>query len=269
MAMDGTERVDTRLVMGHHDFVEHADGTVGYLGLEFETVEVDGEAVEVASDYIVEVPEGADENTESTKIFSFLDDYVNPYRMCEHFEHSAYGTEANDWTHSNSLMFDPNDQAYFLLSKNLSALFKIDRASGEIVWQMGGDMNEFAPIGGSSDTFWNHGHMSQIWDGGFVMFDNGYHGDEGQNISRIVEYSYDEQSRTVEKVFEYVEPDGRFVEMLGDVKKLPNGNYFVSWSTAGYLTEIDRQGNVVWQADLEIGNVAARATWVSDLYTLF
>ena len=79
----------------------------------------------------------------------------------------------------------------------------------------------------------------------------------------------DDQGLILEKVFEYEEPDGRFAEMLGDVKKLPNGNYLVAWSTAGYLTEIDTEGNVVWQADMEIGNVVARTTWISDLYSMF
>jgi len=73
---------------------------------------------------------------------------------------------------------------------------------------------------------------------------------------------------TIEKVFEYIEPDGRIMEILGDAKKLPNGNYLTSWSTAGYLAEMDSEGNVVWKGEAELGNAVARTTWIADLYSM-
>jgi hypothetical protein len=267
MQMDGSERTETRITMGHHDFAEHADGTLAYLGLELADATVDGQDYLVASDLISEVQEGDTTGETDTQVFSFLDSYDAPYAH-ELFDENAYGTGAADWTHANSLMYDPAEDVYYALSKNLSALFKIDRSSGEILWQMGGKSSDFTALENPEDTFWTHGHMSHIWDGGLMMFDNGYTDENGRAISRVVEYSFNEQSMTIEKVFEYIEPEGRTMEILGDAKKLPNGNYFTAWSTAGYVAEIDPQGNVVWKGEAELGNAVARTTWISDLYSM-
>jgi hypothetical protein len=267
MSLDGSEVVETKMVYGHHDFVEHSDGTLGYLALQFQQMSVQGQSVEVAADTLVEVVEGADQFTSRDEIYSFLDDYeVEPFEMCDHFFTGAYGTNAADWTHVNSMMYDPNDDAYFLLSRNLDALFKIDRASGELEWEMGGIRSDFQPVPGT-DSLWSHGHMSHIWNGGMMVFNNGDH--QSPERSSFAEYRYDEETMTVEKVFEYTDPQGRFISMLGDTKKLPNGNYIAAWTTAGFITEVSPDGAVVWQANSELGSVLSRTTWISDLYSGF
>ena len=108
--------------------------------------------------------------------------------------------------------------------------------------------------------------MSQMWSDGLVMFDNGFHHEK--QVSRIVEYAYNDETMTMEEVFSYSDPDGAFSPLLGDVKKLPAGNYMASWMVSGRLTEITPQGDVVWQADMEVGNATSRVTWIEDLYDM-
>ena len=182
-----------------------------------------------------------------------------------------------DWSHSNSLMYYEPDDAFLLVSKNLDAIIKVDRASGQQVWQLGGRYSDFtdvdgdtlpdgdwANVDGPNSTWWSHGHMSDWWDGGFVMFDNGYHHDPAQ--SRAVEYSYDEAAHTVKKVWEYWAPDLYFNPLLGDVRKMPNGNYMVSWANQGMLTEITPAQEVVWRASATLGAGTSRVHYIPDIY---
>ena len=248
--------------LAHHDFVELPDDRIGWIQLELGEASIDGETVPIASDRIVEMDEGSSD-AESV-IFSFLEDYEEPYPTCEHFYADAYGTGAFDWTHANSLMYDDEDDAYFLMSKNLDALFKIDRSSGSLVWQLGGDDTTLQRIGEGSD--FHHAHMSHRWDGGILVFDNGYHKSPAQ--SRVVEYAIDENLGTYEQVWEYPDPSGRFVQLLGDAQRLPDGNTLISWSTAGLITEVNSSGDVVWQAETELGFSTGRVSWLRDLYRL-
>ena len=57
------------------------------------------------------------------------------------------------------------------------------------------------------------------------------------------------------------------MQLLGDVQKLPDG-YLAAWSSRGELTELDRDGNVRWQVQSELGTATGRITWFPDIYDL-
>jgi hypothetical protein len=71
---------------------------------------------------------------------------------------------------------------------------------------------------------------------------------------------------TFQKEWEYADPDGRYVEFLGDARKLPNGNYLISWTTAGMITEITPEYEVVWSAVADLGTALTRITYIDDIY---
>jgi len=265
IALDGSTESVTEIATGHHDFAELPGGGFGYLGMDFQVHDVEGEEWEIAGDTIIEIEEGETRSDASNEVFNAFDEYNEPWRPCSHFDNGAYGYEdMADWTHANSIVLDEDAEAFYVMAKNLDAIWKIDRLTGEIIWEMGGQMSDFS---WDSDTKpWSHAHMSQVWDGGLVMFDNGYHNDD--KVSRIVEYQYNEDTMELEQVFDYYDADGAFSPLLGDVKKLPEGNYIASWMVSGRLTEITTEGEVVWQADMEVGNATSRVTWIEDLYDM-
>ncbi len=267
VSMDGSEQIVTRNVLGHHDFAELPDGNIAWLSMEVREVEVEGEVMSVLADTIEEAPEGFDQEVGFTHIFSYFDDYYPVYVPCEHFYAQLYGLEANDWSHANSLMYNEEDDAFYVLTKNLDALTKVDRQTGEIIWELGGKHNQFTVIGGEEEL-WSHGHMSQIWDGGFVIFDNGYHHYEEDNYSRVVEYALDEENMTIEKVWEFNDPSSPLILRLGDGMRLRDGNYLTSWTTSGVLQEFTPEGDVVWKAETSLGFQIGRVTWVENLYKL-
>ena len=56
------------------------------------------------------------------------------------------------------------------------------------------------------------------------------------------------------------------VEFLGDARKLPNGNYLVSWTTAGMITELTPDNEIVWSVVADLGTALTRITYIEDIY---
>lgn len=264
VSLDGRETVLTRTPLGHHDFTQLPDGTIAWLGMDLRDVVIDGEDLYVGGDTILEAPEGSGDDAVPTTVFAFYDDYVaEPWIQCSHFWGEVFETGAYDWTHANSLMYDSAADSYWMMSKNLNSLHEISRQTGAQVRQIGGLYSDYAVA--HRDDAWIHGHMAHRWEGGFMVFDNGYHRDPDH--SRVVEYAIDEGTQTYAATFSYDDPDGRFIPLLGDAQKLDT-SYMTSWSAAGMLIELAPNGDTVWRAETEVGTALGRATYIADLYDL-
>lgn len=262
LSLDGRTLTRTRTVLGHHDAVKVDGGqTLAWLAYDFREAEVDGERVRVASDNIMELPVGGDES-ETANRFSLLGQ-ESAYAHCAHFYQEIYATGAHDFSHTNSLLYDADLDQYMMMSRNLDALFVVDRASGEILTRLGGERADVATANAADQ--WSHAHMSQAWDGGFTVFDNGDH--RGPERSRVSEYAYDPEAGTLELVWSWSDPEGLFNAIFGDVEKLGD-TYMTTWTGLGLMQEIAVNGDVVWRAEAEIGYAWGRGRWVKDLYTL-
>ncbi len=276
---DGGPRTVSWVDDAHHDAVQLPDGRMAFLR-EYAVADVeleDGERVDLANDEIVAVPEGAGSEAEAEVLFSFLDDYGHPpWRTCDHFDGNSLGG-GKDWVHANSLMVDEAGASLLVMSKNLDALVAVPLGGGRPLWQAGGrfgdlvdvdgdtlDPDAAAEVDGPNGTWWSHGHMSHAWDGGFLVFDNGYHHDP--TVSRVVEYTFDPDAGTLQKTWEFTSETRQFLPLLGDAQKLPSGNVLISWTLQGLLTEVTPDGEVAWRAEAELGAGTSRVRWLPDLY---
>ncbi len=260
VALDGSRRTTTRTELAHHDFAELPDGTLAWLASDARPATYDGEEEPglIAFDAIME---GAEGGGQATRVFSFHDDYeVSAWAACEHSLRDPYQLGARDWIHANALVYDEASDDWFIVSRNLDAVWRVDRSSREVLWQMGGRDGSFDA---GPDGLWSHPHITHIWDGGLVAFDNGNHYDPPQ--SRIVEYAWDESDHTVLLVREYLDPGIDYVPFLGDVKKLDNGALLASWSTKGLINEISTDGRVVWGVEAEDA-ATGRVSHLDSLY---
>lgn len=256
----------TRTYTAHHAFAELPDSQMAWLGLDLYDHEVDDVTSYIALDAIYETAEG-DSSEDGYQTDFLWHEHGVPQPTCEHFFADAYGTGARDWTHGNSLMYDEYDDAFYLMSKNVDTILKIDRATGVVIWTMGGLDSDFTIVGEESD-WWSHAHMSYMGDGQFTLFDNRYHSDDGEMVSRASHYTFDEATMTVQRVWTYQDPNDNFIELLGDVRILPNGNYLVSWTSIGIINEITPDGDVVWSFGTQIGSAVGRVHYLADLYDL-
>lgn len=245
--LDGEVLSETRTVMGHHDFFPLPEGGYAYIMADMRewTDPGTGETYTVVGDAIVEIPEGATEDTERTVIWSTWDHLeveVDPETD------SDFYPQGLDWTHCNSIYLDGDD--YILSIRKENAFVKVRRSTGETVWQLGGEGSDFIQLSGRPF----HGqHSPEPTEAGFLLFDNG-NTELEDAYSEAVEYSVNEATGVYEPIWSY--PYGRRITsyLLGDVERLENGNTLVAWGSGGTITEVTPAGELAFQISLSIGS---------------
>lgn len=262
LALDGSSGTTTRAVEQHHDFVEQGDGTFAWLSWGYTDRSLTLSPVEPTSyDIVREGPEGAVEGDEPRVAFDLLAQApVELGWVCSHNAVGSYVPGHRDWSHANSIVYEPSEDRWYVQVRYHDALLAIDRTTGALLWALGGAYGEFADLG--PEALPKHAHLSEAWPGGFLAFDNQDHGTE---ISRVVEYAYDEEARTVASVWRYTDPEGRHAKFLGDARRLPGGHRLIAWSPFGEVTEVTPEGDVVWSSKHPF--TVGRVTRLSSLGT--
>ncbi|MFT4626127.1 MAG: hypothetical protein ACI8PZ_004799 [Myxococcota bacterium] len=260
--LDGSPRVDTRAPLQHHDFVEHDDGTYAWLTFAIEDREVENRGVlPVVGDGVRTGPQGAVDDQASTQMFRFLDDWgPAPWWTCAHFELDEWIPGGHDWNHTNSIAWEPVEDAWYVMSRHMDTMVKIDRSTGALLWTLSGPFSDFAmPDGG-----FHHAHFSQVLGPDHLLvFDNDLHTGE---TARVVEYRLDAGTGTAEVLWEQLDPEGEVTGYLGDAQRLPGGNTLIVWSPNGRVEEFTADGERVWQGRVPDGTVVGRVELVDDLY---
>ena len=284
-AMSYDDVVVTRLPSGHHDFVFHPEeAAVGYLAYQIESV--DGDLW--AADAIVETAEASQSPGAVSRVWTWHDDGPDtPSVLHGSMVGFDFPGAEFEWSHSNSLMYNAEADAYFVMSKFLDCLVKIDRSTGRLDWILGGPYSDFTLADGESvwsleegtpdSRLWSHSHMSDLWydpatgTGGFVVFDNGdYRSTQVQGRSkwsRLAEFSFDERAGEVQETWSFVHPSGAHTTLLGDLDRLTEDRYLASWSLLDRgLEEIDLDGNPQWRVRPRNSNyIMGRAVFIDSL----
>ncbi len=160
-----------------------------------------------------------------------------------------------DYFHINSIDID-HDGNLLVSAKRTSAVYKIDRESGEVIWRLGGKKSDFQ-MGAGTRFAYQHDARRQP-DGTITIFDNGaapkVH-DQSRGI--VLELETDSMAATL--VGEYTSPDEPLSTSQGNVQVLPNGNVFVGWGSAPYLSEFSADGELLFNATFPGGDQSYRA----------
>jgi len=256
VGLDGEVLSTTRTTEQHHDFVEHDDETFTWLSWGYADVAIGFDPIPLSADVLRTAAEGSDE-ADPEQIYAFLDDYpIDPFWSCGHMDYDNFAPDSYEWSHSNSLAHVPGEDAYYVMVRYWDALLKIDRG-GALQWQLGGAFGDFEI---PEEDIFRHAHMSDVWPGGILVFDNGDHGTAP--VSGVAEYAWDEDAMTAEKVWDYRDPQGRFITHLGDARRLPGGNTLIAWGPKAELTEVTPEGEIVWE--LHTSGTIGRVTWVAN-----
>jgi hypothetical protein len=167
---------------------------------------------------------------------------------------ALYGSATE--AHLNALHYYAWDDSYTVSALFGNLFLKITR-QGELVWQLGGippadPSKHFAPaqlIAGG-----NHGHQLMP-DGTFVFFNN--YGAGCGLRSGVLGFELDPRTRFANALFAY--GLAHLSEHLGDVQRLPNGNYLMTSSERGQFVEFTPAGEVVARLETdEVGYVEFR-----------
>jgi Arylsulfotransferase (ASST) len=248
IGLDGTPRTVHSVPTGHHDFAELPDGTVAML--EHDDRVIGGK--HVRGDRIVEVdPDGV-----RRVVWSAWDHLV-------YDPDQTYGEPGTGWTHANALDYDHERDLYHVSLRNLDAILRVERATGEVLWQLGGEGGDFDDPQSDAPLFQRQ-HQFEIDGDRILVFDNSTvsHGQ-----SRVVEYELDAGAGIAQRTWTYESDPSLYSMVLGDVARLPNDHVLVTWSTAGVVEEVDTDSQVVWKLQTQIGGGIGYVTWRNTLYS--
>lgn len=174
------------------------------------------------------------------------------WRSWDHYAFADYdfrraGRQVVSAFHLNNIQMDA-DGNFFLGTP--SWVKKIDRQTGQIVYHLGGDENEFTLIGDGADVSHLGGHAFHRIDNGHVlMYDNG---SRQGSTSQVHEYRLDEENRIAEHVWSFIPPTPIPAWHRGNAQRLPNGNTFIGWGGASgqpipTCSEVTPAGETVYE----------------------
>jgi Arylsulfotransferase (ASST) len=149
-----------------------------------------------------------------------------------------------DFFHMNSISITPDGQL-LISSRHTSALYKLDRASGAVLWTLGGKSSSFAV---APDALFAYQHDA-IYEGfdTIRLFDDGSNGFDTRHPSRVVWVRLDTR-RMAASLADSMTIPGVQAFAMGGAQRLPNGNVFVCWGSAARLSEFSPTGEVLFDA---------------------
>lgn len=153
-----------------------------------------------------------------------------------------------DWTHFNTIDYDPVKDVILLNSRNFGEFYLIDHKTGKMLYRWG---NPCAYGKGKAPAFCEDNDQvlfgphnpSLLENGNVLIFDNGWMRPE-LNRSRVLEMN----PKTNEIVWEYISqnPNGFSTPFQGAAQRLANGNTLITSSNAGQVFEVTPEKEIAW-----------------------
>jgi len=169
-----------------------------------------------------------------------------------------------DWFHINAVHLD-TDGNLLVDSRNTWTVFKVNRHTGRIMWQLGGKHSSFAlraapgqHLDHAGKIFaWQH-DPEAIGGGEYTLFDD----ESGGNLlgsSRVVTVRLDLATRVATLVKSVDQPEGQVAQVMGNAQTTPGGGLFVGWGSLPYISEFSPSGKLLFNAKLPAGVSTYRA----------
>jgi hypothetical protein len=153
-----------------------------------------------------------------------------------------------DYFHINSIDVEP-DNNLLISARETSAVYKIDRKSGEIIWRLGGKKSDFQMGEGTHFAFQHDARRLpdgtiSIFDNGSLIFENST--PKAVEESRAIVLELDEERMSATLVREYTHPEKQYADAAGNMQLLANGNVFVGWGRALAISEFSKDGKLLF-----------------------
>ncbi len=178
-----------------------------------------------------------------------------------------------DWFHINAVKLD-TDGNLLIDARNTWTAYKVNRHSGQIIWQLGGKAGSFklqaAPgqsLNKAGDiTAWQHDFEAQ-GNGVYTFFDNesagvantGVDATAEYKLSRAVTVKLDSRDHTATLVKSFNQPDALTAPSQGNSQLTADGNTVVGWGSLPYFSEFDSYGDLLYNAEFPTGVNSYRA----------
>ena len=158
---------------------------------------------------------------------------------------------AIDYAHVNSLSLDSLGNL-LISSRHMSEITKVDIQTGDIIWRMGGNNNQFT-FTNDSVQFKGQHNIIYLGNQQYSMFDNG--NSRTPPYSRAITYILDETNLTATLTEDYQKHDpADFTPFMGSNQTLDNGSHLVGWA-ANFQKNVFTQFNSDGDVEFEIQSV--------------
>ncbi len=158
--------------------------------------------------------------------------------------------------HFNSVGLD-RDGNLIVSARNTSAVYKIDRSTGQIIWRLGGKQSSFK-MGSGTPTAFQHDAVVQS-DGTITIFDDGAGPPKVHADSRGIRVALDLQHMTASLVREYDHAPKISAPFEGSAQALPGGDLFLGWGAQPYFSENNASGKQDFDAHFDEPTTSYRA----------
>lgn len=215
--MSESDMVEEGDPLENHDFIYLDDNH--YILSSYQVVTADnipeelsnGNETQVVAQVLQEVKDGK-------VIWQWVStDYEEFYYMSE--ECNTFSEENDtplDYVHFNSITIDSNDNNFICSFRNTDSVIKLDRETGEIIWILGGEYDEFEL---TKEQLFSRQHHARLTDEGYLtIYDNGVENED----SRVIKIKIDEDSKSVVYFKEYDVDE--FYRYTGSVQELDSDN---------------------------------------------
>ncbi len=236
-----------------HDVQVLPDGDVLVMGTDPQTVDMSAMVEGGDPDAIVTGLVIQEQDVDRNVVFQ--------WRSLEHIDildadHIDLTRHTIDYVHANSVALD-DDGNIIVSCRHLSAVLKINRDTGDVMWWLGGKHNDFTLLG--DDHWFSHQHSCRRLPGGTItLFDNGRYSDP--RVSRAIEYRMDEVNKTVTLVWSFTHDPPLLGSAMGNVQRLADGNTMIGWGTANpNVTEVRPDGSTAFEMSFPTGTFTYRA----------
>ncbi|KAF1353336.1 ASST-domain-containing protein, partial [Delphinella strobiligena] len=200
-------------------------------------------------------------------------DVLFSWSASDHFELNASyadpgstgGSEddAYDFFHINSIEKDASGN-YLISGRHVHTLSYINGTNGEVIWHLGGKLNQFSDNsdGNATNFAWQHDARWQNTNlTAVTIFDNGaadWVDTENATRGLWLTLDYTNMSATLEQA--YLSPEHILSASQGSVQPLPNNNVFMGYGNNAAFTEYTHDGTVLWDVQFGIiGNASVQS----------
>jgi hypothetical protein len=168
---------------------------------------------------------------------------------------------ADPW-HYNSIEW--TGDGFIISFRHMDAVYKIDYASKDVVWKLGGSRRPESLRVIGDPVFRTGGSISGQHDarllrrGVVTLFDNGT---KASRAPRSVVYRIDERARTATRIRQVTDSIARRSPCCGSTRVLAGGNHVTGWGGGPWISENEPDGTQVFRLD---ANFIYRAIPIDD-----
>jgi hypothetical protein len=169
--------------------------------------------------------------------------------------------DAENWSHLNHLHYEPDEDAYYVTSRNLRQVYRIDRATGVASWVLSEGGGDFDP-GDTEVTLYPH--SAEPTEDGVLLFDTSHVPSGG--CSAMSEFALDLDAWTIAPSWLYYTEDCQYSWFFGNATELDNGNRMMVLATSGQIDEVNPDGELVSRLTSTSDLAYGFASWEASLY---